>query len=267
MRAHGPVAIYDPHNFLAAFDALYPLDGIELAALYVQDVEQVGRVFRDQRARPVTELAAEPRDHGARRVLRCGASPSAHIKPLMRNGASLSPSITLRLPDDMLSDSKRYLSNLNFATNFVFFRDADGHHTRLATANYWGNYGGKGGYLWFLLFDDERQRARRLARDAARRERRDRRRQREVRTRFALPDFTGQLFVHVVGAAGHDVVKYALDTYGDAPHVLSCTHDANSWPADRYAGLPAPAEGEEVMLWVQNSHPVPIPTRARSASI
>ena len=61
--------------------------------------------------------------------------------------------------------------------------------------------------------------------------------------------------MHVVGAAGHDVVKYALDTYGDADDVLSCTHDANSWPADRYAGLPAPAGDEEVVLWVQNSHP------------
>ena len=37
----------------------------------------------------------------------------------------------------------------------------------------------------------------------------------EVRARFELGAFTGQLFVHVIGAAGHDIVKYALDTYGD----------------------------------------------------
>ena len=43
---------------------------------------------------------------------------------------------------------------------------------------------------------------------------------------------------------------------------MSCTHDANAWPADRYAGLPAPASGERVILWVQNSHPVPIPPGA-----
>ncbi len=36
---------------------------------------------------------------------------------------------------------------------------------------------------------------------------------REVRARFGLPEFTGQLFIHAIGAAGHDVVKYALDTY------------------------------------------------------
>ena len=63
-----------------------------------------------------------------------------------------------------------------------------------------------------------------------------------------------------IGGAGHDVVKYALDTF-DSVHgpSLSCTHDANAWPSDRYAGLPAPAEGERVILWLQNSHAAPIP--------
>ena len=54
-------------------------------------------------------------------------------------------------------------------------------------------------------------------------------------------------------------MKYALDTYGDTPDVLSCTHDANSWPADYYAGLPAPADDEDVVFWVQNSQPFEIP--------
>ena len=36
---------------------------------------------------------------------------------------------------------------------------------------------------------------------------------REVRARFGLPPFTGQLCIHAIGVAGHDVVKYALDTY------------------------------------------------------
>src|SRR5204863_144725 len=89
---------------------------------------------------------------------------------------------------------------------------------------------------------------------------------REVRARFKLGDFAGQLFIHVAGAAGHDVVKYALDTFGESGLVidgaLSCTHDANAWPSDRYAGLPAPAPGERVILWVQNSHPTPIPAGA-----
>jgi hypothetical protein len=257
LRANGPVAVYDPNNFLAAFDAVYPLERIEIAGLYVQDLAQVGRVFRNHAARPITEL----RESRATTVLIAAfdaAAASAHIRPMMRNGASLVSFDQLRLPADMLSDTKRYLSNLNFATNFVFFRDAGGHHTRLVTANYWGGYGGQGGYLWFRLFDiDGRELVdwkqplpaanASIVVDS-----------REVRARFRLGEFTGQLFVHVVGAAGHDIVKYALDTYGDAPDVLSATHDANSWPASRYAGLPAPADDEEVVLWVQNSHPVPM---------
>jgi hypothetical protein len=71
------------------------------------------------------------------------------------------------------------------------------------------------------------------------------------------------LFLHAIGAAAHDVVKYALDTYdtGGGPS-LSCTHDANAWPSDRYAGLPAPDGDERVVLWLQNSHAAPIPAGA-----
>ncbi len=49
-----------------------------------------------------------------------------------------------------------------------------------------------------------------------------------------------------------------------AAPTLSCTHDANAWPSDRYAGLPAPKPGERVILWVQNSHAAPIPAGAMS---
>jgi hypothetical protein len=81
-----------------------------------------------------------------------------------------------------------------------------------------------------------------------------------VRERFGLAPFTGQLFIHAIGVAGHDVVKYALDTYAsDNGASLSCTHDANAWPSDRFAGLPAPRPDEKVVLWLQNSHAVPIP--------
>ena len=48
---------------------------------------------------------------------------------------------------------------------------------------------------------------------------------------------------------------------GGARRRLSCTHDANAWPADRYAGLPAPGPGERVILWLQNSHPTRDPGR------
>ncbi|HEV2100549.1 MAG TPA: hypothetical protein VGR45_16720, partial [Stellaceae bacterium] len=163
-----------------------------------------------------------------------------------------------------------YLDPLNFATNFAFFRDFDGLHTRLTTANYWANYCAGAVACWLTLFGGEgeilaewcekpRRGAEAIIVDS-----------REIRARFRLPEFCGQLFLHVAGAAGHDVVKYALDTFGDGAadpaegddRSLSATHDANAWPADRYAGLPAPAPGERVVLWVQNSHPIPIPSGA-----
>ena len=256
LREGGALAIYDPHNLLAAFDAVFPLDGIEIAGLFVQDVGHIGREFRGLSARPLTELP----DCYATTILIAGFDTTLaghHIKPLV-NGAAILSFDSLRLPEDMLSNRTHYLSNLNFATNFAFFRDADGFHTRLVTANYWSAYGGKGGYLWLTLFNDAGQPIAQWKEPLPEANAAIVLDSREIRARFTLPAFTGQLFVHVVGAAGHEIVKYALDTYGDGDDVLSCTHDANSWPANLYAGLPAPAEDEEVVLWVQNSHPNPI---------
>ena len=256
LRANGAVALYDPHNLLAAFDAFYPLDGIEIAGLFVQDVSHIGRAFRNHAARPVTELA----DCRCGTVLIAGfdtAPATAQIRTLAKHAALVSFD-EMRLPADMITDRSRYLSNLNFATNFIFFRDCDGHHTRLVTTNYWGGYGAKGGHIWFRLFDDGGNALAEWRQDLPAVYASIVIDSKEVRARFGLPPFTGQLFAHVVGAAGHDIVKYALDTYGDAGDVLSCTHDANSWPSNLYAGLPAPNADEDVVLWVQNSHPNPI---------
>lgn len=254
LAGSGPVAIYDPDGIVAAFDTFYPLNRANIAGYYVQNVEHLENSFGNHAARPVTEL---PRAKCRALFIASFDETRAlqQIGHLVPEGMARFGLGSLKLPGEMLSDPAHYLSTLNFATNFVFFRDAGGHHTRLVSANYWTRYGGKNIRIWCRLFDGGGQVLATwilpctdpegsLIIDSA-----------EVRARFGLPEFTGQLFVHVVGAAGHDVVKYALDTYGDAPGVLSQTHDANSWPSDLYAGLPAPGEGEEVVLWVQNSHP------------
>jgi hypothetical protein len=258
----GKVAVYDPLDLAEPFSALWELERLDLAAVLVQDVGAVGRTVLGRTARPVTELASLD---GVTHLLVAAFDAGRlvdHIRHLLPKGMDVTTLDAARLPDDMLSVKGRYLDPLNFATNFAFFRDGDGHHTRLVTANYWAGYGARGVSLWLCLFDGE---GNRLA---------DWRQEvpdgpagivvdsREVRRRFGLGAFTGSLFVHAVGIAGHDVVKYALDTYGDDASVLSCTHDANAWPADFYAGLPAPAQGEQVLLWVQNSHPRPIPPKA-----
>jgi hypothetical protein len=185
------------------------------------------------------------------------------VRPFLPQGARVVTLDEAKLPAPLLTNPARYLDRLNFATNFAFFRDQDGLSTRLVSANYWAGYGARTVRLWLRLFDAAGDAIATweetlpegpggFAIDS-----------RAVRDRFRLPAFTGQLFVHVVGATGHDVVKYALDTYDSANGAsLSCTHDANAWPADRYAGLPAPREDERVILWLQNSHAAPIPSGA-----
>jgi hypothetical protein len=258
LAAAGTVAVYDPLGHADAVDALYDLGTLEVAGVYVQKLEEVGETMLGHEARPVTALA----DSGARTVFVAAFDAGRlvdQVRHLVPAGAEVLSLDEMRLPDDMLTNRRDYLAPLNFATNIAFLRDEDGHHSTLASANYWGGYGAEAPELWCCLFDRAGQVLAEwrealpgpngsLAIDS-----------REVRARFGLGDFTGSLFVHALGIAGHDVVKYALDTYGDAAEVLSCTHDANAWPADLYAGLPAPDAGERVILWIQNSHPLPIP--------
>jgi hypothetical protein len=265
---NAPVAIYDPNVAIEAFDAIFGLDGLDIAGAYVQRVTRVGSDILGYSAQPVTELARSR----ARCVFVAAFDAErmiAQLKPYLPRGAEVFSLDNMRIPADRLTNSRIYLDPINFATNFVFFRDVNGLHTRLVTANYWSGYGADAVTCWMTLFGAngeilvewcERygpfQSA--IVLDS-----------RTIRERFRLAEFCGQLFLHVVGAAGHDVIKYALDIFSDrglddesAPATLSCTHDANAWPADRYAGLPAPAAGEEVLLWIQNSHPIAIPPGA-----
>ncbi|MDE2514167.1 MAG: hypothetical protein KGL22_08675, partial [Alphaproteobacteria bacterium] len=241
----GRVAIYDPENCGDALAQLYDLSGLKVAGLYAQDVAAIGRTAIGHRAQPVTAL----KDCRADAVLVASFDAEraiAHVRHLLPAGAAVASLDELRLPDAMVTNRARYLDPINFATNFVFFRDAGGLSTRLVTANYWSGYGAQRIALWCLLYDAAGAEIARwqetlpqgfgsVAIDS-----------RAVRRRFGLGEFAGQIFLHAVGAAGHDVVKYALDVYGDGATELSlsCTHDANSWPSALYAGLPAPDAGE-----------------------
>jgi hypothetical protein len=255
-RFAGKVALYDPDGIADALLAMYPT---KVAELYVHDVAAVGQIRAGLTARPLTRIGAS----GAGTVLIAAFDASrivARVASMLPAGAIVLTLDDVRLPDAMLTLRSRYLDKLNFATNFAFFRDADGLHTRLVSANYWANYGAAQVRLWLRLFDADGAilatweqplplGAGGFSIDSA-----------EIRERFALAPFTGQLFIHAIGVAGHDVVKYALDTYAsDNGASLSCTHDANAWPSDRFAGLPAPRADEKVVLWLQNSHAVPIP--------
>jgi len=261
LREAGPLAVYDPEGVSDALFALHPCMP-KAAASYVHDVQQIGAMRAGVPAQPLTEL---PRSDCATLLIAAfdAGRVLARIKHMLPTGMAVATLDEARLPAEMLTNPQRYLDRLNFATNYAFFRDADGLHTRLVTANYWAGYGAGAVRLWLRLFDGAGEVLAEwehavapgpggIAIDSA-----------EVRARFGLPEFAGQLFVHAIGAAGHDVVKYALDTYGSGVQAsLSCTHDANAWPADRYAGMPAPRPDEHVVLWLQNSHAAPIPAGA-----
>ena len=261
LRDAGPLAVYDPDGVSDALFALHPaMPGA--AESYVHDVQQIGQTRAGVPGRPLTDL---PHSNCATLLVAAfdAGRVVARIKPMLPAGMAVATLDEARLPDGMLSNPRRYLDRVNFATNYAFFRDERGLHTRLVTANYWAGYGAGAVRLWLRLFDGAGAVLAEweqpvppggagIAIDSA-----------EIRARFGLPSFAGQLFIHAIGAAGHDVVKYALDTYGDGAEAsLSVTHDANAWPADRYAGMPAPRADERVVLWLQNSHAAPIPPGA-----
>lgn len=256
-----PVAVYDPAGTAAAFAEIHPLHGVDVTGAFVQNVAEIGRAVLGHPAQPVTDLAATAGRRVFVPVFDAGRAV-AHIQHLLPAGTDVLTLDEARLPEAMLTNRRRYLDPLNFATNFAFFRDGDGAHTRVTTANYWAGYGASSVSLWLCLFDAAGAILAEWTETLAPGTSGVVIDSREVRRRFALGPFAGQLFLHAVGAAGHDVVKYALDVFGARPEELSCTHDANAWPADYYAGLPAPKPGERVVLWVQNSHPCAIPAHA-----
>jgi hypothetical protein len=255
------IAVYDPLGFLEGFAGCWTLSHCRFSRIYVQAFKDIGTTRLGLTAEPVCDLASGVFDmlfvvaFDADRLL-------AQIKHLIPASASIMTLDQMRLPNDVLTNHRDYLDPLNFATNFAFFRDKGGWHTRIVTANYWSGYGAAKPMLCFTLFDRHGNVIGRWTDPAGREGNAIIIDSKRIRTRFHLPEFEGQLFIHVIGIAGHDVIKYALDTYDEGGSSLSCTHDANAWPADYYAGLPAPAPGEKVVLWIQNSMPFPIPEGA-----
>ena len=47
----GPVALYDPLGYAAAFNEIYDLSDLELESYYVQNIEEIGKSFLGRKAR------------------------------------------------------------------------------------------------------------------------------------------------------------------------------------------------------------------------
>ncbi|QDH14012.1 hypothetical protein E3E12_07275 [Formicincola oecophyllae] len=263
-------AVYDPEGMLPTLLAFHP--GLRPAAILTHDSLAVGRDDgHGGTLLPLTALMGDG-ERGSPKALEGvedvlalsfdGPRMAERFKAIL-GGRTLHTLAAARLPESWLERDKPYLDKGHFVTNFAFFRDDGRFSTRLTTADYWSGYGARNLRYWFRLMDAQGQTLAEwehpitspgatVVVDST-----------EVRRRFGLGPFTGQLFVHVIGARGHDVLKYALDTIGKpGEDSLSVTHDANPWPAGRYGSLPAPRAGEELVVWVQNSHGTAIPDGA-----
>ncbi len=256
-KASFPV-VYDPEGHLEDFLAMTSVQHPK--KVYVQAIEALS---------PHTSLITEAAKDAPQSLLILSFDPEKHLAqmghllPVSCAVQSLRP---LRLPDELLTDPSAYLLDLNFSTNFVFFREEGGWHTRLKTANYWTKYGSQNLKLVALLFDEKGHKLAQWEEDVPPSVHSLVIDSRDVKKRFNLADFTGQLFVHLTGTKGHSIVKYALDTFHDEG-MMSATHDANAWPSHYFAGLPAPREGETVVVWLQNSHPFPVPAHGVSLNL
>ncbi len=259
LESYHRLAIYDPLGHFSSFQELYDTTSLKISGLYGQRYENLGQRVGDHTTQLITDL----KECDALFILSFEAhQKKLEIKSLLPEGLPVYSLEDIKLENQFLTNPKRYLDPLNFATNFAFFRDQGGLHTRLVTANYWSGYSGKSASLKCLLLDENGHEIADWTQDLGDPYATVTLDSRDIRQKFQLNEFCGQLFLHVVGAAGHDIVKYALDIFGPSSNTLSCTHDANAWPADFYAGLPAPQEDETVLLWIQNSHPCPIPAGA-----
>ncbi len=261
VAAASSVAVYDPTGYFGDLAAMHDLSGWKIEGVYVQRIEDIGKDRGGFSTRALTEIA----DSEAAMIFVAdfdGDRLLSRLGPYRPAAAESESFDAMRLAPEFLTDTANYLEPLNFVSDFLFFRDAEGLHTSISTINYWHERGARGTRLWCRLFgadgavladwDQElAPGAAGIRLDSA-----------EIRARFGLGEFTGSLFVHVIGPAAHDTLKYAVDIYDDAGDTTTATHDSNPWPAELYAGLPAAAPGQAVRLWIQNCYPTPIPAGA-----
>lgn len=253
------VAIYGPNaGDVEEFSTFYSLEDSHITGYYVQRVEDLETGFAGHKAQLISEIGQANFD------LLLIASFDAfffenHITHLLPKGSEVVTFDTFRVPDEMLTNAKDYCTPLNFTTNFVLIKHGPQQRTVMTSANYWSHYGAKAPRLWMCLFDQDGKRVGEWFEDLPYAGEQFTIDSADICKRFGLESFIGSLFVHATCIAGHDLMKYALDMFSEDGSQLSCSHDANPFPADLYAGIPAPDKGEKILLWIQNSHPISIP--------
>ena len=265
IKSHN-LEVYDPEDRLEEFLDITKVNVEEFGEIYIQKLEYINKKYDGRSVKLISEIT-NSKNHYLLILAFDAHKYHDHIRHLIHSNVKILTLDGIKIPEHMILIKDQYLNRLNWTTNFVWFKEQDGVHTKMVSANCWVKYGSKNvmAYLYLLDHDGnilakwEEKLSDKLATFTLD--------SHEVKKRFKLQDFMGQIFVHIVGTLGHDVMKYALDVYGDDPKILSATHDANPWPAMYYAGLPAPKKHERVILWLQNTHPTEIAKDAVSLNI
>jgi hypothetical protein len=203
LAARPPTAIVDPLGGAEGFAEIYGLAGVEIAGIYVQDIARIDKTVLARPAEPLPMLTKS----SARAVLVAAFDADrliGQLAPLLPPNSDVFSLDAMRIPEERLTNRRNYLDPLNFATNFALFRDSATLHTRLVTANYWAGYGSNGVTCWLTLFDAAGTVLAEWTEAATAEAGAITIDSREVRKRFGLGEFAGQLFVHVAGAAGQD---------------------------------------------------------------
>ena len=123
-----------------------------MAGLYVQDTLALGKVRGGHIARPLTELGQAQVQSVLVAAFDAGRI-AARLAAFLPKGAEVLTLDDAKLPEALVTNTARYLEPVNFATNFVFFRDDDHFATRLTTANYWAGYGARNVRFFHRLYD------------------------------------------------------------------------------------------------------------------
>ena len=150
LKASPLPAVYDPEGHLEDFLAMTGLH--TPPHVYVQAIEALGSK---------TSLITQIQEDTPQKLLILSFEPEKHLAQmghLLPSPCEVVSLKELRLPDVMLTDPSNYLSDLNFSTNFAFFREEEGWHTRLKSANCWTKYDAKNVKLWAILFDQNGKR-------------------------------------------------------------------------------------------------------------
>jgi hypothetical protein len=253
-----PFAVYDPLGQFAPFAGFFGFEAATLTNVYIQDVGKAGQVVLGQTTQPVTALATQP----PQRLLVAAFDADRLIEQIrfyLPPTTEILSFDALKLPAALLTNPKTYLDPLNFVMNLGWIRHDSTVWTRITSANYWHDYGARTTQLWLQLIDPQGlvcgegfwplpQSGGGWSLDS-----------RTLCATYGLEHFTGTLYMHVIGTAGHDLMKYAIDVFSADGQALSATHDSNPWPADFYAGIPAPDTGEEVIVWLQSALPYALP--------